>query len=277
MAVGDLIVADYQYEYNGLLMGSGTPYQLQKITGLLTPPPVRTTDRPRDDAHGDFPGADTYDARYVSYDVWLDESVDPGLEAEQAVANLVVAHQIDRKQLPHEWVFQRPNGLGKRYCWAKPRNVDFEANYNFTRGICLGSAQVKANDPRYYSLAEMTVPIVIANTAVTQAGNIVYDGKIDGAPRFEINGPATNPMIQNQDDDSRALRLNGTIPAGQTLVIDVKRRTYIMGGMDVRRTFERSDSQWWHLVPGLNRLTYTRTDASAASTLNVVYRKAWMS
>lgn len=277
MAVGDLITQDYQYEYNGLLMGAGTPYQLNRITGLLTPPPVADRDKARDDAWGDFPGFDTYSPRYIGYDIWLDESVDPGLEAEQAIDALVEAHQIARDQLPREWVMQRPDGRGKRYCWARPRNVDFEASYDFTRGVCLGSAQVKAHDPRIYSLGELMVPATILNTTTNIAVNINYDGKVDGAPRFEIQGPATNPIISNQDDNSRAIRLNGTLAAGETLVVDVKRRTITMGVTDVWRDWYRSDNQWWHLVPGVNRITYTRSDAGGPSTVNIFYRNAWMS
>lgn len=277
MAVGDLIVQDYQYEYNGLLMGKGTPYIMSKITGLLGAPPVRDEDKDRDDAWGDFPGMDLYSPRYISYDVWFDESIHAGLEAEQALDLLMEAHQIDRNQMPHEWVMQRPDWRGKRYCWAKPRTTDFDAGYNFSRGLCLGSIQVKAHDPRYYSLAETAVAIVIANATTSKEQDINYGGKVDGAPVLEINGPCTDPWIQNQDDNSRAIRLDGTIPAGQTVIVDVKRRTVTQGGLDVYRTLVRPDNQWWHLVPGLNRVTYSRTDAGAASTLNVKYRKAWVS
>ena len=34
MAAGDLVTADYMFEYNGLVIGAGTDYDLEGISGL---------------------------------------------------------------------------------------------------------------------------------------------------------------------------------------------------------------------------------------------------
>ena len=273
MAVGDLITRDYQYEFRGMLIGAGTGLIATKIKGLLSPPGVESQDRKRQDAHGSLPGRNTYNERRIEFDIAIDSV--GGSPVEGLLQNLFRAYSLDDKGRLDQFVFQRPNGFGKRFCWARMDDSDFESDFDVAHGLAVGSVALVANDPRYYSLQEFTDNLVILNGNTNGAAIVNNNGSVASAPVLEIDGPATNPRITNLDHDNRQLRLDLTIAAGQTLYVDAKARTVTLAGANYYR-YMRVDSQWWKLQPGANHLTYDRTDNGAGSTIRVRHRDAWM-
>ncbi|MFE2438085.1 phage tail protein, partial [Streptomyces sp. NPDC059409] len=72
-APGSLITRDGQIQWAGLLMGPGTPYEIDRtgITGWDDLPVLDTGDIVRPDQHGAWPGARWAQPRLVGASVWL--------------------------------------------------------------------------------------------------------------------------------------------------------------------------------------------------------------
>lgn len=270
MAAGDLITGNFQYEFNGILFGSGTSYITSKVTGLLAPPGLRSNDKDRQDAHGAFPGRRLYSKRRIEFDISIDGTP---ANIDALLQSLITAFTIT--DLPQQFVYQRPNGFGKRFAWCFVDDSDFDSTYDVANGLAVGSVALVAHDPRIYSLAETSTLVTIALSANTATANVTNTGKFDTAPILEIPGPATNPRVVNNTDNGKTLRVDVVLTAGQTLIVDMKARSVILNGVD-RFDVVRTDNQWWKLKPGVNSITYNRTGGGAASSLNVRHRNAWV-
>lgn len=274
MAAGDLIVGPTypQYEYNGFLFGSATDIMVEKVKGLLDNPDLKTTDEERavGAGWGDFPGLQDYKARYVTFNVVVLASSIAAMEnyVEQIPAIFIA------RSIPLQFVWQR-TGKSKRFLWAKPSKTDFDSDYDLAKRKWTGSVMLKCDDPRKYSLQEFIDPLIIPNGATTVNGNVVNNGSTDAFPILEILGPCTNPRVQNMQDQGHFLRVNLTVNAGQTLMIDVRSQTVALNGADYSN-YLSNDSNWWFLKPGVNQLAYTRDDAGGASTCNVHHRDTWV-
>lgn len=96
--------------------------------------------------------------------------------------------------------------------------------------------------------------------------NIVSVDGVDMAePIWTITGQATNPTLTNITT-GQTLTWNGTVPNGQTLIIDMAEQTASLSGANV---FEYITGSWIQLQPGNNTITYTASGgATAPSTLS---------
>lgn len=278
MSAGDQITSNYQYEYNGLLLGSMTRYVVKKVSGLLMPPSVRSQDKERTDAHGSFPGRRLYEPRSISFDIAIDATSQAQVEAD--LLALGTAFQIS--ELPIPFVWQRPNGLGKRFCWGFVEDSDFDSDYDVAHGLAAGSVQLLCNDPRIYSLAQTTTSFNLGAGATTGNATITNDGNFNSFPIIEIDGPFNDPIIANAGDNNRQIRLLCTIPAGTILRLNTKIRTIETktgGGAWINHyEYRADDNQWWRLVPGANPIAYTRAGINngALSQIRVFWNKSWM-
>lgn len=93
---------------------------------------------------------------------------------------------------------------------------------------------------------------------------ITVDGVDSAFPVWEVVGPATNPILTNTTT-GQSITWNGTVPNGQSLVVDMGEQTATMAGANV---FQYIDGQWIRLDAGNNTLTYTATGATAPSILS---------
>jgi hypothetical protein len=272
MAVGDLIVAPYQYEFRGLLIGSGTPYLTEQVSGLLSTPGVKSQDFDRLDGHGEHASPMLLAPRIIEAEGRILGL--PGVDAE--TLRLALADAFLPVQDLHPFVWQRPGSV-KKFCNVRVNKQDVPSEYATARGHGRFTVQLKAVDPRVFGLdlKTSTVPITGTGISATNA-NVVNNGNWPDTPVFEIPGPAVNPRIKHNGQD-RTIRIDMTIPNGQTLVVDVFKRTVMIGNTD-HYDKVRNDNQWWVLEPGANNITYTRNSGSASgSTLSIRHRDVWMS
>lgn len=279
MADGDLVVANYQREFRGLLIGPTTVYTVETEEGLLATPEVRANDKNRVANHGDLMGQDYHGGRRITLTVTLDST--GGTTTEAAIAAFLLRFQISTRDgfKEYPYVFQRP-GKVKMRVWARPRRAGFVSNYDVARGLSKGAAELYCTDPRVYADALSTGTITIASAANSQSGSVNHGGLFaDGVePTLQIDGPFTDPIITNVTDGSKAVRLSCTVAAGQHVLIDTKAKTVLHWNGSVyvsRYEWIRSDSRWFVLVPGTNSLTYNRTGAGTASLLTISWRNAW--
>lgn len=91
-----------------------------------------------------------------------------------------------------------------------------------------------------------------------EGGQILVDSIADIYPAVTLGHVAINPVIENVTTNTR-FRYNGTIAAGQVLVVDGNRQTVKLNGLNVLDNFE---GDWLRLAPGLNRLIFTTEGGS---------------
>lgn len=277
MAAGDLITADYQYEFRNLLFGAQTDLITERVTGLLAMG-ARDTDQDRQNDHGSFPGMMVMGKRIIQFDMKVTGS--PGTDIEGRLALVRSVFQVPRKRYARvlePFVFQRP-GLGKRVLYVRCTKRDFVSEYSTARGVASGSVELVAPDPLIYSLAVHQEALTIASGATTTSEVLVNTGDfVDGfLPKFTITGPATNPRVGNAQDDNRQVRTSMVLGATDTLVIDTKTKVVTVNGV---RQFGviRNDNQWWALLPGNNTVSYSRDagNTGASSTCTVTWQDVW--
>lgn len=82
-------------------------------------------------------------------------------------------------------------------------------------------------------------------------------------PVWTITGPATDPTLTNVTT-GQTITWNGTVPSGQTLVIDMGNQTATMAGANV---FQYLSGDWIELREGSNVVSYIANDTTDPSRL----------
>lgn len=283
MAAGDLITRDYQYEFNGLLMGSGTPLVVESIEGLWSMPELRTADIERNDYHGDIPGEDLLGPR--SIEIELHATADSQIEMEAALLNAARTFQ-PRLQEVH-FVWKRP-GQVRKFVNCRPRKRQFPTSYEMAHGLSKGSLLLHASDPVIYALAEKNASIFLSGPTTNADGTTnpgatigsttwTNDGDWETWPRLILEGAGDNPRIGNGEDGNRQIRIDVIMGTNDRLVMDAhpQRRTVTLNGVD-RYDLVRTDNQWWRLLEGTNTITFSRGAATGSQTLTIAGRDAWV-
>lgn len=280
MAIGDLVTANFMYEINGIVIGSGTDFITSKVEGLLAKSTIKTTDFDRMDAWGEYPGRDMYQGRKITFTVDVLGLPDPAAvnPIQTNYDNLMKAIAVPDVAPPapaFQMVFQRAWVVaGKRYAWARPGKSAVTSDSDFVLGHFQVVFELKCNDPRYYSLTEITDAYTIANTTNQISGVTTNSGDTAALPIIDINGPATNPIVANANDGNKSLAVTVTLAAGDLLEIDMRLRSIKKNGVDISGSMTTS-SQFWKLQPGANAITYQRTDSGASSLMNLRHRHTW--
>jgi hypothetical protein len=119
MAAGDLIVADYQAELAGLLMGAGTgfDFDVAGIVGLGIPAP-KTNDLPLDHAPGSIGARDDPDVRTITIPLkW------GGAGAAAAMNGLLTLTAAWNPVVADVPLYLRLPGWGKFHVAGRPRGL----------------------------------------------------------------------------------------------------------------------------------------------------------
>lgn len=93
---------------------------------------------------------------------------------------------------------------------------------------------------------------------------IDIDGVDSALPIWTVNGPAIDPQLANITTN-QTMKWTGTVPSGQTLIIDMDRQTASLAGANV---FAYLSGDWVELKPGANRISYTAGGTDTPSTLS---------
>jgi hypothetical protein len=286
---GEMVIEDYQYEYNGFLFGHNTDVLVEEINGLLGMPSSSSGDISFAGDHGAIPGVVRMDKRTVEIALHLLGSA--GTDIEDKLAWAAACFRVPRlrsfgasRELK-PFVFQRP-GQPKKMCLVRCDRREFSSNYDTAVGKASGSVQLVAPDPVIFSYEEHSTSVTLPAAALSGTMTVTNAGDHpDGVrPVVRITGPARNPRIKNDADDDRTLRLDLDIDATQALTIDLYTRVvHLEDASDPAIYVDkfdavRSDNEWWNLLPDDNLITYTRDGSGlsgASSTLTVVHRDGW--
>lgn len=241
---GDMIYADTQIEWDGLLMGVDTFFGYKKLIGWDDMPGVDSSDAPRPHAHGDFPGAMFAQSRIVTLDtqIWTQPNEFPELRRE-----FMKRFQITQVEKP---LVIRQHGVTE-LAWGRVVGRSWPIDKQFFGGYPVASVQWLCSDPRKYSVTEGSLHLDAPSssgglpwdtfldwdtglswgTSVSGSGNVFNDGVADSPLRIEFHGPLTPPYFVYSPGN---WIVGFTLPlaAGETLISDARTGTVTLGGID---------------------------------------------
>lgn len=290
---GDLITADFQMQLGNLLLGAGTPYEMDgqaALVGWDDLPPIDTADVPRPDAPGDYPGTYYPQSRIVTCQLSIH-----GDGAGHA-ANLAALRAATTAALAAETPLAvRLAGL-ITYVSARTLQRSIPTGVNYAAGATAKAVlQFKATDPRRYvtnlSTATcspptssggvtwpITWPITWSTLGTGGSVNVVNAGDFDTPPVIQIKGPLTTPFVVRQDTGD-VLEFNTSLAAGDTIVVDVLADTVTLNGTQTGSLLSDRSApvSSFRMPPGTTGLLLREAagpDPSASMT--VTYRSAYL-
>lgn len=117
-------------------------------------------------------------------------------------------------------------------------------------------------------------PIIYGASTGGQA-LVVNQGDAESYPVITLNGPITNPIIQNVTT-GRYLELDMTLNSGDQVVIDMKNKTIVLNGTQSVIGNKNSASQWWWLDPGNNTIRFFTSSGADTGNVQIAYRDAYI-
>jgi hypothetical protein len=144
------------------------------------------------------------------------------------------------------------------------------------------SVDVLFPDPRWFSLTSIS-PSLSASYSGSPAQVQCFAGDVGTAPvtymtiTFTSTSSLANPRLVNETypNSLSAIGYNGTIPTGQSVVIDTDALTLERSGInDIAKLYRAGARQsWFELFPIDNELTFSAS--SGTGTVSISYRKAF--
>lgn len=283
---GDQITEDYQYQIRDTLFGAGTPLIVEKVTGLLGHAATRSKDIEREHSHGSIPGMLLYSPRTIQFDLkpssqYNDTAVEDLLDQLSDAFQAPKLRVVDELELD-AFAYKRP-GREMRQFFGRGTRFDVDSDWRVARGLAAASCEFVCNDPMSYSveLHTQTVALAIGETSDSMVVENLGNGRNGSPPVIYISGTATNPIVENADDEGRELKLEVILASNQIARINME--TFEVGiqtggGSNpfvINYEIVPGDSQWFRLMPGENTLTMQRTGSTAGSSLRVDWYDCW--
>ncbi|GGT31994.1 phage distal tail protein [Streptomyces purpureus] len=293
-APGSLITRDGQIQWAGLLMGPGTPYEIDRsgITGWDDLPTLDTGDVPRPDQHGAWPGAVWAQPRLVTATVWLSpatlaKALDTSLAFRAATGpeggerwlavrlhgeTLAVRARVSRRVVPQDRAYVR-HGLGKaslQWTATDPRR--------FSTTLREGQAVLPIPEPGLTWDNEtgsgLPWPLDWGGDAEAGSFTAVNEGGAAAHPLIEFRGPVRRPTLSRLSD-GRQLQYDIALGAGEVLTVDTEAGTVLLNGT-ASRLYTASPAsapeQLFRLEPGPTTLAFRSDDATPDPGASVTVR-----
>jgi hypothetical protein len=290
MAFGDLIVQEYQYEYNDLLLGVDTPYHMQEISGLGGYNALRSGTTDRMGRHGATPGKQFAPHRefYIKFDLNSVDATAFGLERFIAMNAFKPRSQPD-DEIP--FVFWHPGSIvGKTFIYCRPVDFNLQHDRDFALMHPMFNVRFEASDPTIKSITEFSTTLTLdpdpdgvtfplsfpLNFGPSQNNDLVYTifGTASSHWHVSLTGQITGPRIE-QVSTGKVLNLPSLeVETGHTLEIDSRTRTILLDGTGNRRGDLTAASKWFTLDPGAinDAIRYSANGPTSGSQITLTYR-----
>lgn len=242
------VTENWQFSFNGLVMGNPTNYGIVTIDGLDLPP-INSGDVSHPFDVGELMGQDFTQGRDITLevDVYPLETYLPSLNF--ATVPETVAEEFDI------WFYTpvfAPNQLG---CTGRIRKKNTTIDLTYANG---GMAHVTLAfhcvDPRMYQYPATT------NLTWSNAINVNNTGNIEHRPILNLTGPLDNPSVINNTLGGADLHF-GSLSSGQVLQVDLLTRLVTLNGV-AAPNYVLSTSNWWWIQPGVNNIGFSSLDSS---------------
>lgn len=291
MNPGDLIEDFYQYEYNGLLLGPGTLYQVLRVSGLTGYPAVRSGTVDRFGNHGGVGGRHYVPHR--EFTLVFDYAVETDAEFADARSELMRAFHprvMPEDELP--FVFWHPGAADKMYIKARPIDFNSEVNRRFALKYPEHAVRFETTDSYHYGLTEystslglqvdltgLTFPLTFPlnfGAAGSDTVTLTNNGSAPATWKCNITGMVQGPRLEKVDTGDVLNFPNLTVQAGEFLVIDEFQRQVLLNGVSSRRGDMTSASKWFKLDPEeTTTIRYANNGSASGSTATFYWHYAY--
>jgi hypothetical protein len=149
---------------------------------------------------------------------------------------------------------------------------DFQRDFQIT---------VRASNPRFVSVIRQATEFTSAVASYDNIAMTLYNaGNFEAQTTIELTGPMTNPTISNETN-STATIINGTIPAGETWVVEnvgPAKRMYRKSDSANRFFYFATTSMWMMIDPNNkpNSIRLTATGLASGWKMRVTHRHTYM-
>lgn len=281
---GELVMENWQAEWEGLLLGQGTRYNIASFIGFDLPG-MRTTDVERPLEHGVYAQTDLLTARTI--ELSLTVTGDTQEDAATRLEALKASFEPRTEEAP--LVVQLP-GFGKRLINARPRRCSFPmAGSGLAHPVLV---QWLCPDPRMYAVDEQGDSVGLPTAAGGRSYDRVYDvsygamplggriyvrndGNVTTRPVIVIAGPVTDPVVRNLTTEQEE-RFSIDLASTDELVVDSVERTVMLNGTTSRLSALSTDSEFIELASGVNEITFAGDGSDPMARLAIVWRSAFL-
>ncbi|MEU1674097.1 hypothetical protein ABZ752_19015 [Streptomyces roseifaciens] len=277
-APGDMVTAPGHVQYGDVLLGPGTPYRWQTISGWEDSPGLDSGTVNRSDWHGAFPGRLLAQPRTITVDGLV-------VRAEPRAVGTVVRHLAAATALGDAEVplVVQLDDSPPLLSWARCTRRSIPVSHGYAMGVVVGGAlQFEASDPRRYGLVEQRVethlpqpeagldwhldpgpemllwPLAFGTPGATGALVVTNDGDAPSHPVITFRGPVVLPSVTNIDSGDR-LEYDITLAADDELVIDTAAGTVTLNGTESRLytgTAQAAPEGTFVLPPGTSNFAF---------------------
>lgn len=128
------------------------------------------------------------------------------------------------------------------------------------------------------SLGGVTYPVTYPATytgSTGGSGSVTNQGNANSLPLLTLRGALTNPYLYNLET-GLGFKLNATVPAGSTVIIDMDARTVVLNGSSSLLAARGSDSNWFAVPPGASTWRLSTSSTGDTGTAEVALYSAYM-
>lgn len=259
MAAGDLITQAYQFEYNSLLVGAGTSYDITLVNNM-TGHSVRTDTVPRFGAHGGVGGRHAADFKHFSIEGHFVVTSNTDFQTKRQALATAFAPIVDPADaLPLCLMLPGPGTL---IVQMRVRCTNLQLDLD--RGLALGY-------PKWKVFLEAVDPVMYNRVVTSQAFTLPSDtrtitnaGNAPAKWTATLVGACVNPIVNNNNTGQLLSFYNLTLAATDVLTYDSATSTTKLNGTTISGALQTGFS-WWDLRPGTNSISFAATSVSGAT------------
>jgi hypothetical protein len=274
-------LTDFQVEFNGFLMGDGTPYEIPPTCDFLDMAAIKTMDQQRTWADGSWSGPDFADVVLPSMPVEISGATLAAFQANVAAFRNAFVPQTAPTPL---WV--KLPGMAVQGIPAKANKRSMPIGLEWNGGFTAAAVQWRCPDPAWQSLPRslvltggsagasgMTFPLFAAVFDVLDFG-VTGVSSASGTLTNAGNTPAWPVVVITQPGsiiiDGFVVTYAQAIPAGQTVAIDYKAGTATLTG-DIDRTTQLTVRQF-SPVTSTSSVFFSAASGTATLTIADIWR-----
>ncbi len=273
-----VIDGDLQLSYNGAVLGQ-TGITIEEVNGLDNLPDLRTYDKDRALADGQFSGNDLLSKRAITVTGNVYGSTAAELRSRLTV--LTDAMLTTDSELP--LVAQLPGyPFAQLVINCRCRKREIVNNIDYGRGDFAPYALLfEATDPRIYDSVQqtnatpaavtgggldfpLTFPLDFGGTGTSGVMQALNTGNYWTPWTATVTGPCTNPQFENQTT-GQIIRADLTLGASDTLTLNADLSTIVLNGTATRKDAQSADTSWWLLPPGTTPIRFSSASGGTAT------------